>query len=69
MSFHAMPQLFNDIVMTVIIATVVFKMLLIFGSFTTVYSNIGSYRRPPPLSRLGTGTGWHCTVVQCVVMQ
>ena len=29
----------------------------ILNSFTTVYSNVGSYRRPPPLSRLGTGTG------------
>jgi len=26
------------------------------GSFTTVYSNIGSYRCPPPLSRLGAAT-------------
>jgi len=29
----------------------------VLGSFTTVYSNVGSYRRPPPLSRLGTGIG------------
>jgi|SRR6218665_560038 len=29
---------------------------IVLSSFTTVYSNKGAYRRPPPLSRLGTGT-------------
>jgi len=31
--------------------------------YDSVYSNIGSYRRPPPLSRLGTGTVRHYLVV------
>jgi len=29
----------------------------VLGSFTTVYGNIDFYSCPPPLSRLGTGTG------------
>src|SRR6218665_3352825 len=41
----------------------------ILGSLTTVYSNIGFNRRPPPLSWLGTGTGGrHFTVVQCIML-
>ena len=36
--------------------------------FTEVSSNIGSYSRPPPLSRLGAGTERHYTVVKCVVL-
>jgi len=35
----------------------------------TAYSNIGSYRRLPSLSKRWTGTGWNYTTVQCVVMQ
>lgn|SRR6218665_2262910 len=37
--------------------------------YYSVYSNIGYYRRPPPLPSLGTGSGRHDTVVQCVVLQ
>ena len=31
--------------------------------------HMGSYRRPPLLSRRETGTGWHYTFVECVVLQ
>jgi len=36
------------------------KRYWVLSSFTTVYSNIGSYQRPPPLLRLWTGTTQLC---------
>jgi len=40
----------------------------VLSSFTTVFSNVGSYRRPPLISRLGTGIGSHYKFVQCVLL-